>query len=240
MAKECAAIDGTYSSGNCCRFTRHSHLITRGLARPFVNHCGAKLGNKFVSLPSLTKNLSKDYETRIRISGSGCPSSRYGQRPLRQRTRSEGAVRESQRDSRFPHHGHHVRRYGRGAEADEGNAACRIPPLGNHGQGARRETRCGRRTLAGRILGAGRRRSALVRRRPETRIETCSGHAGRLRGTARHDGRHPRSGRQDRRGYLRVDRRRGRGCQLQLPRTARHLRPAAHCVCPWAERSTRR
>lgn len=55
VAKECAAIDGTYSSGNCCRFTRHSHLITRGLARPFVNHCGAKLGNKFVSLPSLTK-----------------------------------------------------------------------------------------------------------------------------------------------------------------------------------------
>ena len=55
VAKECAAIDGTYSSGNCCRISRHSHLITRGLARPFVNHCGAKLKNKFVSLPTLTK-----------------------------------------------------------------------------------------------------------------------------------------------------------------------------------------
>lgn len=59
VAKECAAIDGTYSSGNCCRFTRHSHLITRGLARPFVNHCGAKLENKFVSLPPLTKNIEQ-------------------------------------------------------------------------------------------------------------------------------------------------------------------------------------
>lgn len=40
-----AATIGTYSSGNCCRFSRHSHLITRGLARPFVNHCGANLQN---------------------------------------------------------------------------------------------------------------------------------------------------------------------------------------------------
>ncbi len=52
--KHVAASLGTYSSGNCCRFSRHSHLITQGLARPFVNHCGANLGNKFVSLPPQT------------------------------------------------------------------------------------------------------------------------------------------------------------------------------------------
>ena len=50
----------------------------------------------------------------------------------------------------------------------------RIPPLGDHGQGAGREARCRRRTLVGRILGAGGRRSALVRGRSEARFEARS------------------------------------------------------------------
>ncbi len=71
VAKECAAIDGTYSSGNCCRISRHSHLITRGLARPFVNHCGAKLKNKFVSLPALTKIQQKIMKHAYVFPGQG-------------------------------------------------------------------------------------------------------------------------------------------------------------------------
>ena len=101
--------------------------------------------------------------------------------------------------------------------------ARRIPPLGDHGQGAGREARCRRRTLSGRILGPRGRRSALVRGRSEARFEARHGHAGRLRGAARNDGRHSRSGRQGRRGDLRVGRRRGRRRQLQLPGPAGDL-----------------
>lgn len=42
VARDIAASRGTYSSGNCCRFSRHSHLITPG-ATPFVNHAVAKI-----------------------------------------------------------------------------------------------------------------------------------------------------------------------------------------------------
>lgn len=79
--------------------------------------------------------------------------------------------------------------------------------------------------------------------------EACHGHAGRLRGTARHDGRHPRPGRPRSRRNLRISRRHRRSGQLQLPRPARDLgcrgsrrrslrksqgRPvrAAPCACP--------
>ena len=56
-----AAVCGTYSSGNCCRFSRHSLFITAGRANrsndtrgPFVNLCITKLENKFVSLSPQT------------------------------------------------------------------------------------------------------------------------------------------------------------------------------------------
>ena len=46
---------------------------------------------------------------------------------------------------RFPHYGHHVRRYGRGAETDAGDAAGHFPPFGHSGQ----EPRCGVRARHG-------------------------------------------------------------------------------------------
>ena len=141
-------------------------------------------------------------------------------------------------------------------QTDPRHPTRRIPPLGHHGQGAGREARCRRRTLARRIFSPGGGRRSFVRRRSAARFQTCDGHAESLRSRTRYDG-DSRSGRQGRGGDLRVDRRRGRGRQLQLPRPTGHLgqrrsgrcrlcqtqgrrAPNAHCVCPWAVHSTRR
>ena len=120
------------------------------------------------------------------------------------------------------------------------------------------EPDCRGRSLARRVLGPGRGRGPLVRRRSETRFETSHGHAGRLRGAARHDGRHPRPGRRRRSRRLCASKSTAwsspptttarDSSSFRAPwrpsmRPAKRPRPqarAAPCACPWAGRSTRR
>lgn len=73
----CAAHYGIYSSGNCCRFSRHSLFI----ARTFLlcaNLYIAKLRKKLYLYPRKPNIFIENYETCICISGTRCTDRRYG------------------------------------------------------------------------------------------------------------------------------------------------------------------